>query len=149
MRSIVFNYEKPLYSKRMSVAKRQKKARKTLVKLAMSDPLLKEIIESKARSMGQAIVKQISRQRVPIYVPGMSAGFYKTREWRELRYQVLVKYGKSCQCCNTVSGQLHVDHIKPRSKYPELELDINNLQILCEGCNIGKSNTDETDWRQQ
>ena len=43
--------------------------------------------------------------------------------------------------------RIHVDHIKPRSKYPELELDINNLQVLCEDCNIGKSNIDETDWR--
>ena len=42
---------------------------------------------------------------------------------------------------------LHVDHIKPRSKYPELELDITNLQILCEDDNLGKSNRYETDYR--
>jgi hypothetical protein len=28
-------------------------------------------------------------------------------------------------------------------------LDINNLQVLCEACNIGKTNRDTTDWRQQ
>ncbi|MFC6439812.1 HNH endonuclease [Bowmanella sp. JS7-9] len=33
---------------------------------------------------------------------------------------------------------LHVDHVKPRAKFPELALDINNLQILCETCNLGK-----------
>ena len=43
--------------------------------------------------------------------------------------------------------ELHVDHIKPRSKHPELELDINNLQILCKDCNLGKSNTDSIDYR--
>jgi 5-methylcytosine-specific restriction endonuclease McrA len=42
---------------------------------------------------------------------------------------------------------MHVDHIKPRSKYPALELAEDNLQVLCELCNIGKSNTNETDWR--
>ena len=42
---------------------------------------------------------------------------------------------------------LHVDHIKPRSKYPELALDPNNLQVLCKDCNLGKSNLYNTDWR--
>lgn len=58
--------------------------------------------------------------------------------------------GARCQCCGASQKDgavLHVDHIKPRSKYPELEFDVNNLQVLCADCNIGKSNIDETDWR--
>lgn len=53
-------------------------------------------------------------------------------------------------CCgaNPSDGvKMHVDHIKPRSKFPELALVLDNLQILCEDCNLGKSNKDETDWR--
>jgi len=42
---------------------------------------------------------------------------------------------------------MHIDHIKPRSKYPELTFVFENLQVLCEDCNVGKSNLDETDWR--
>jgi len=42
---------------------------------------------------------------------------------------------------------LHVDHIKPRSKYPDLALELKNLQVLCEDCNIGKGTWDESDWR--
>lgn len=74
--------------------------------------------------------------------------FYKTRAWRELRYRVLDKHGKKCQACgrNDPKEKYHVDHIKPRSKYPELELDFNNLQILCEDCNRGKGNMSQTDW---
>lgn len=144
----MFKYEKPLYSKRESVAKRKKKARKTLIKLATTNPILQEIIYQQASRMGLAIGKKEYKPE-PRYEPGMGKAFYKTREWRTVRYQALVKHGKKCQCCGTVKGLLHVDHVKPRSKYPELELDINNLQILCEACNIGKSNTDETDWRQQ
>jgi len=145
----MFKYEKPLYSQRESVAKRKKRAAKTLVKLAMSDPTLRELIEKKALSIGRGMVKKRHSNDIPNYVPGMRFGFYKTREWRDVRSKALVKHGKRCQCCNSTEGHLHVDHIKPRSLFPELELDLNNLQILCEGCNIGKSNTDQTDWRQQ
>ena len=42
---------------------------------------------------------------------------------------------------------IHVDHIKPRSKYPKLELAFDNMQLLCAACNYGKSNIDNTDWR--
>ena len=77
-------------------------------------------------------------------------GFYETREWRELRYKALVKNGAKCQCCGASRSdgvRIHVDHIKPRSKFPELQLELTNLQILCEDCNLGKSNKDCTDWR--
>jgi hypothetical protein len=77
--------------------------------------------------------------------------FYSSKEWRKLRVRVLEKYGCKCMMCGRspkVHGVvIHVDHIKPRSKYPELELDITNLQILCEDDNLGKSNRYETDWR--
>lgn len=77
-------------------------------------------------------------------------GFYATREWRELRYRALVVNGAKCQCCGATrydGVRLHVDHINPRSKFPELQLELSNLQVLCEDCNLGKSNKDSTDWR--
>lgn len=82
------------------------------------------------------------------YTPGLKGNdFYNTREWRELRYKALVMHGKVCMACGTKEGIFHVDHIKPRSKHPDLELELDNLQVLCESCNLGKSNKDETDWR--
>jgi len=77
-------------------------------------------------------------------------GFYESREWKELRYRVLERHGTNCQCCGAgrkTGAVVHVDHIKPRSKYPELALEFDNLQVLCEACNIGKSNKFSTDWR--
>lgn len=75
--------------------------------------------------------------------------FYESREWQELRYKAIKLSDGKCQACgiNGKETQIHVDHIKPRSKYPELELVLSNLQILCRPCNLGKSNLDETDWR--
>jgi HNH endonuclease len=73
--------------------------------------------------------------------------FYQSFEWRRLRYQTLQKYGRKCMCCKAEDKPIHVDHIKPLRKYWELRLDPDNLQILCEECNHGKGNQDETDYR--
>lgn len=75
--------------------------------------------------------------------------FYNSKEWRALRYEAFKIHGRQCLCCGAKPPQvvLHVDHIKPRSVRPDLELDINNLQILCEDCNLGKSNKDSIDYR--
>jgi 5-methylcytosine-specific restriction endonuclease McrA len=73
--------------------------------------------------------------------------FYDSKAWRMLRYQVLKVYGRKCALCKQTDGRMHVDHIKPRSLHPELELVFDNLQVLCEACNLGKSNRDSTDFR--
>ena len=73
--------------------------------------------------------------------------FYMSDAWRTIRKQVLLTYGDQCMKCKRTKLVTHVDHIKPRSLFPELELDFDNLQVLCKKCNIKKSNTDQTDYR--
>ena len=76
--------------------------------------------------------------------------FYRSKGWMTVRYQALVNCGASCQCCGGTASdglKIHVDHIKPRSKFPELALDLDNLQVMCECCNGGKDNWDDTNWR--
>lgn len=78
--------------------------------------------------------------------------FFASQEWLRLRYDALKANGARCQCCGarpTRERPLHVDHIKPRAKYPELALDISNLQVLCADCNLGKGARDSTDWRSK
>lgn len=63
-----------------------------------------------------------------------------------LRYQVLKRDLFSCKVCGASPAknpkvQLHIDHIKPWSKGGLTILE--NLQSLCEKCNLGKSNTHE------
>ena len=72
--------------------------------------------------------------------------FYQSWEWKKLRYQVLMYYGAKCMLCGS-DHRIVVDHIKPRKKYPELELDFDNMQVLCNECNRGKGRWDETDHR--
>ena len=73
--------------------------------------------------------------------------FYQTKEWIALRNKALRKYGRFCMKCGKSHVEIHVDHIKPRSKFPELELDFSNLQVLCKSCNKEKSNLHCTDYR--
>jgi len=97
-------------------------------------------------SLGKA-TRQVTSNQAPA-----KTGFFWSREWRTLRYKVLKHYGRRCMCCGATpedGAAIHVDHIKPRKFYPELELDASNLQVLCEECNFGKGAWDETDWRTE
>jgi 5-methylcytosine-specific restriction endonuclease McrA len=69
--------------------------------------------------------------------------FYETWEWKAARYTALRRYGRICACCgwepgNSAGNWLVVDHIKPRALRPDLALNVDNLQVLCNDCNMGK-----------
>ena len=76
--------------------------------------------------------------------------WHKKARWRKLRQKALDYYGSVCHCCGAAGEgvEIHVDHIKPRSKYPELSFEFENLQILCRVCNFSKNNRHETDYRR-
>mgnify|MGYP000560004241 CR=1 FL=1 len=77
--------------------------------------------------------------------------FYASAKWKEVRYIALQQGGGKCCLCGAMARDgvsLHVDHIKPRSLFPEMGYELSNLQILCSDCNMGKSNYDDTDWKQ-
>lgn len=72
-------------------------------------------------------------------------------QWRSVRFQAIKLGGSRCALCGAGPANgavLHVDHIKPKSRFPELAFDLDNLQVLCEDCNLGKSNRDCTDFRR-
>lgn len=72
--------------------------------------------------------------------------FYTSREWADVRREVMSLYAHQCMKCGT-GERIQVDHIKPRSLWPHLELAIDNCQLLCEQCNSRKSNKETSDYR--
>ena len=65
-----------------------------------------------------------------------------------IRWQVFQRDNWKCVACGRGSQNdaiLHVDHIIPRSKGGKNTLE--NYQTLCDVCNLGKSNRDNTDLR--
>lgn len=98
----------------------------------------------------QSGTQVISDWRTLPVAESKQSDFYRSIAWLRLRVQAFEKYGNQCACCGATPAdgtRLHVDHIKPRSTHPELALELDNLQILCEACNLGKSNLSKKQWR--
>ena len=68
----------------------------------------------------------------------------------ELKSEIYAIFERQCMCCGAIPPEtIDVDHIKPKSKYPELLLDWDNLQLLCNYCNSKKGNRNEIDYRTE
>lgn len=95
--------------------------------------------------------KRRKRKKIKYVSRGDNQDFYTSKEWRQLRVRVIQKYDCKCMMCGRSPKEhgivIHVDHIKPRAKNPELSLCFDNLQVLCDDCNIGKGARYDTDWR--
>lgn len=112
------------------------------------EKLWREVATYKVKEI-EASKQKYSRKRIDAKKVN-SPAFYRSQAWRKVRYEVLRNSNGCCSLCGKSYFKhgvvLHVDHIKPRSLFPELSLDMDNLQVLCEECNLGKNNYDETSW---
>lgn len=86
----------------------------------------------------------------PPYTRQAYQRFITSDEWRSARYQAIRTLGNKCLACGRSPKdgvKIHVDHIEPCSKNWSRRLDQDNLQVLCDDCNLGKSNLFKDDWR--
>jgi 5-methylcytosine-specific restriction endonuclease McrA len=87
---------------------------------------------------------EMSSNQVAVIIYKNSDSFTRSPEWHELRKLAIEKHGTKCRRCGCLpskSRPLNIDHILPRKYFPELALDINNLQPLCAPCNKRKGNS--------
>ena len=84
-------------------------------------------------------LKKLSNNQIAIVFKAQSKHFLSSKEWRDLRQQALKKYGENCKHCGS-DKNINIDHVLPRKFYPELALEITNLQPLCALCNKKKGN---------
>lgn len=68
--------------------------------------------------------------------------FYTSYKWLYVKDIILKTHPHICVICKATKVNFHVDHIKPKSKYPELAYTLSNLRILCAGCNLEKGDTE-------
>lgn len=64
--------------------------------------------------------------------------FYSSKKWKEIRTQAFIRDKYTCVDCGQVGRKLEANHIQPRSRFPELKLELNNLETLCKKCHDGK-----------
>lgn len=100
-------------------------------------------IRRKQKKKKRTLTKREKLFRAPGHI------FYRSKSWQFLRWRVLASYGRKCMSCGLVDTEIHVDHIKPRSKFPHLSLTFDNLQVLCRDCNMEKSNIHSEDYREK
>jgi hypothetical protein len=82
-----------------------------------------------------------------MYIKANKEKYYDV-EYLAMRAIIFERYDKKCMRCGSIR-LLELDHIKPVSKYPELFLCEDNMQILCKPCNQEKSNRNENDYRSR
>lgn len=137
--------------KRQHVKTRNPKLWELMLRYGFSEKMLGNVIdcaESIATQPVTALPIWVRRPRKPkVNQKPPAVLFCESDAWLELRDLAIEKYGSVCMCCGSVS-RIQVDHVKPKSRYPDLALDINNLQILCWPCNRTKANRHETDYRE-
>ncbi|WP_445505809.1 HNH endonuclease [Niallia sp. 03091] len=72
--------------------------------------------------------------------------FYNSKEWKAVRKLAIGRDKGLCQECKRngyIKPFYAVDHIKRVDDYPELKLDLNNLQCLCFKCHNIKTRKEE------
>ena len=83
-------------------------------------------------------------------IKGLDDNFYSSTAWRTLREIKLNEYNSMCQRClvkenKIVTTKLEAHHIVARSVNKSLELDPNNVVIVCKTCNL-QLGTSGVDW---
>lgn len=68
--------------------------------------------------------------------------FYDTKEWRTLRYQVLLEAGFICNVCEIREATIG-DHIIPTKVRWDLRLVRKNIQAICHECHNKKTLQDK------
>jgi len=94
--------------------------------------------------------QKLSDNDLSVMLYRQSPKFLQSPEWKALRLEAINRYGSSCLRCGRKDSEGHpinIDHVKPRKFYPQLALDIENLQPLCNPCNKSKGNYKATDYR--
>ena len=144
-RSVLLHHGYPLFEIDTSSKKAVKRS---------SDAAFALLSSRRGERKAKPVIAEVD-YRISVAPKAVRKAFYSSWEWRTLRYEVLKEQGRVCSCCGARHGDTNeggqpvkivVDHIRPLSKYWDLRLTRSNLAVLCDSCNMGKGNWDETDW---
>ena len=123
------DFSKDLRAKELN---KQEEINRTKIEIEDLEKELK-IIENKVRLKAQELLNEDKLKFI------LSDQFYNSTDWKKIREQALSRFVRICVSCGSTDN-LAVDHIYPRSRFPEKALELSNTQILCLRCNSSKGN---------
>jgi len=85
-------------------------------------------------------MRSIDRGPWPTSDDGLNIPF---AEYGRAKIPLIEKIGEYCSYCER-SGDLHVEHVVPKSKAPELETEWSNFLLGCVNCNSRKRDNNDT-----
>ena len=121
--------------------------RKEIIEYYKSGALENYKPEPKSRREKRTTQKSPIKAIPIVEKPKKVESFYQSMRWADMKKIIYSLFPVECMKCKVSNTELHIDHIYPVSKYPDLKWSFNNLQILCRKCNLEKSNIDFTDYR--
>lgn len=101
---------------------------------------------SKGKLMSEATkekIRIVARERVGCLngnwrggVTPLNETIRKSDKYKSWHEGVMARDNYTCQICGQWGGELHADHIKPFSLFPELRFDFDNGRTLCRACHL-------------
>ena len=78
--------------------------------------------------------KELAKESKKKYKNSFTRGGHTLYEYKKFKKEVLKERNYTCQMCKAKANIIH--HLKPISKYPELELVKSNVIAVCLDCHI-------------
>lgn len=85
-------------------------------------------------------MRPVVRGDLPKNEDGTAISF---KEYGEAKRFLIDRIGKYCSYCETrINANLAIEHVRPKSKMPELALSWDNFLLACSSCNSTKGDVD-------
>lgn len=94
------------------------------------------------KNLKDAIDKYGGYKKIPKDEKDKLLRFYRHREIQKKLEEASCKKCSFCECVPSEGGNLEVEHFAPKSIYPELAFEWDNLLPACSKCNQSKTNHD-------
>lgn len=88
------------------------------------------------------IIKYGGYEKIPLNIKNSMWIHYRHKDIKEKLFESSYQKCAFCESKPAESGNIEVEHFKPKSLYPELAFEWNNLLPVCRKCNDSKSNHD-------
>ena len=103
-----------------------------------------DLLKSKLKMEGLKLGRGLNKGKKRPEIEGKKNWNWKGGDTRWFHKQVLIRDDYTCQICGYREIEImEVDHIKPKSIYPELQFEMNNMVTLCPNCHRRKTNREK------